>query len=126
MGPTSSKTDADMRIPLSLTLLAMVAVGGAQAQTLRLHHPADANRDGVVSDAERADHGAQKAGPAPWDQPSPYAVTAPPANDPAVTFAPGAQPAGAPSPARLEDRAVKASGFEEYINAEADKGRRRD
>jgi len=33
---------------------------------------------------------------------------------------------GAPSPARLEDRAVKASGFEEYINAEADKGRRLD
>jgi hypothetical protein len=33
---------------------------------------------------------------------------------------------GAPSPARLEDRAVKASGFEEYINAEADKGRRRE
>jgi hypothetical protein len=33
-------------------------------------------------------------------------------------------PAGAPSPARLEDRAVQASGFEEYINAEADRKRR--
>ncbi|MDP3383769.1 MAG: hypothetical protein Q8S47_10630, partial [Phenylobacterium sp.] len=100
--------------------------GGAQAQMLRLHNPADAQRDGVVSDAERADYEARKGGPPPWDQPSPYGVSAPPASGPGVTFAPNEPPPGAPSPARLEDRAVKASGFEEYINAEADKGRRRD
>ncbi len=115
-----------MRVLWPLPLIALLLAGGAQAQTLRLHNPADANRDGVVSDAERADYEARKGGPAPWDQPSPYAVNAPPASGPGVTFAQGEQPPGAPSPARLEDRAVKASGFEEYINAEADKGRRRD
>ena len=45
-----------MRVLWPLTLLAMIAAGGAQAQTLRLNHPADANRDGVVSDVERADY----------------------------------------------------------------------
>lgn len=111
---------------IALPIAALLIAGGAQAQTLRLHNPADANRDGVVSDAERADYEAQKAGPAPWDQPAPYTVSAPPASSPGVTFTPGEQPLGAPSPARLEDRAVKASGFEEYINAEADRQRRRD
>ncbi|MDP3489151.1 MAG: hypothetical protein Q8R71_03365 [Phenylobacterium sp.] len=115
-----------MRVFWPATLLAMLIAGSPQAQTLRLHHPADANRDGVVSDAERADYEASKGGPAPWDQPSPYAVDAPPASEPGVTFKPGDSAGGAPSPARLEDRAVKASGFEEYINAEADRQRRRD
>ncbi|MDP3385185.1 MAG: hypothetical protein Q8S47_17910 [Phenylobacterium sp.] len=109
-----------------LPLIALLVAGGAQAQMLRLHNPADANRDGVVSDAERADYEARKGGPPPWDQPSPYGVNAPPASGPGVTFAPNEPPPGAPGPARLEDRAVKASGFEEYITAEADKGRRRD
>ncbi|MDP2212334.1 hypothetical protein [Phenylobacterium sp.] len=107
-----------------LAMLSILAIGGAaHAQGLRLHHPADANRDGVVSDLERAEYEAAKGGPAPWDEPSAYSVTAPPASGPGLVFNAGDNPPGAPSPARLEDRAVKASGFEEYINAEADKKR---
>ncbi|MDP1987500.1 MAG: hypothetical protein Q8K44_09670 [Phenylobacterium sp.] len=109
---------------LFLTSLALAALaGGAQAQGLRLHHPADADRDGVVTDAEREAHAAMRSGAAPWDQPSPYAVAAP-AGAEGPSFTLGEPPPGAPSPARLEDRAVKASGFEEYINAEADRKRR--
>lgn len=115
-----------MRVLWPLTFLAILAAGAAQAQTLRLHHPADANRDGVVSDAERADHEARKGDAAPWDEPSPYAVAPPPASGAGITFTPGTGASTTVGPARLEDRAVKASGFEEYINADADRQRRKD
>lgn len=112
-----------MRKLVLASFAAMMIAGGAQAQGLRLHNPADTDRDGVVTDAERAAHAAKKGGAAPWDQPSAFSVAAPPsAGGPSITL--GEPPPGAPSPARLEDRAVQASGFEEYINAEADRKRR--
>lgn len=108
-------------IAMAATALALSA-GAAQAQMLKLTQPADLNKDGVVTDAERVEYEATKGGPAPWDQPSPYSVNAPPSSGPNVTFGEG--PTDYTTQPRLEDRAVKASGFEEYINAEADKNRR--
>jgi hypothetical protein len=112
-----------MRNLVLASFAAMLIAGGAQAQGLRLHNPADTDRDGVVTDAERAAYAAKKGDAAPWDQPSAFSVNAPPsAGGPSITL--GENPNAVPSPARLEDRAVQASGLEEYINAEADRKRR--
>lgn len=47
-----------MRILLAAALL-VTAPCLAQAQDLRLRYPADANRDGVITDDERADYAAR-------------------------------------------------------------------
>ncbi|MDX5394190.1 MAG: hypothetical protein LPJ86_10240 [Caulobacteraceae bacterium] len=108
---------------LALAAVLTFAASGAHAQMLKLTQPADLNKDGVVTDAERAEYEANKGGPAPWDQPSTFSVYAPPsAGQGGVTFGEGPQDFTAQP--RLEDRAVKASGFEEYINAEAEQNRR--
>ena len=67
-----------MRNLVLASFAAMLIASGAQAQGLRLHNPADTDRDGVVTDAERAAHAAEKGDAAPWDQPSAFSVTAPP------------------------------------------------
>lgn len=114
-----------MKLVVAFSVAALGLTGGAaQAQTLRLTQPADLNGDGVVTDAERAEYAASKTDATPWDQPSSVNVAAPRgAGGPSVTFNEG--PSDYSSQPRLENRAVQASGFEEYINAEADKGRRR-
>lgn len=110
-----------MRSGLVALAVSALLASAAQAQTLSLHKPADLDKDGVVTAAEQAEYEASKGGAKPWDEPSPFSVSAPPSSRPNVTFNEG--PTDYTTQPRLEDRAVKASGFEEYINAEADKKR---
>ncbi|MBA4795681.1 hypothetical protein [Phenylobacterium sp.] len=110
-----------MRSGLVALAAGALLASGAQAQTLSLHKPADLNKDGVVTAAEQAEYEASKGKAKPWDEPSPFSVSAPPSSGPNVTFNQG--PADYTTQPRLADRAVEASGFEEYINAEAEKKR---
>ena len=110
-----------MRFGLSAFVASALLASVAQAQTLSLHKPADLDKDGVVTAAERAEYEASKGTAKPWDEPSPFSVSAPPSSGPSVTFNEG--PTDYTTQPRLENRAVKASGFEEYINAEAEKKR---
>ena len=71
--------------------------------------------------AEQAEYEASKGKAKPWDEPSPFSVSAPPSSGPNVTFNQG--PPDYTTQPRLAGRAVEASGFEEYINAEAEKKR---
>jgi hypothetical protein len=79
-------------IVLSAIVLSAPTLALAQGQPLRLLNPADADRDGVVSDDERADYLAKKAAGA-QDEPG-LPVSAPKAggNDTIVMGKPGAQP----------------------------------
>lgn len=100
----------------SLALLA----GPASAQMLKLTLPADADGDGVVTEEERAAHLAKSGGRE--DGPV-YGAAPPRSGDTTVTF--GTGPDDFTSQPRLEDRAVQASGFEEYINEKADRARQK-
>ncbi len=77
---------------LSALVLAAPSLALAQGQPLRLLNPADANRDGVVSDDERADYLAKKAAGA-QDEPG-LPVSAPRAGgaDTIIMGRPGGQP----------------------------------
>ncbi len=110
-----------MRSGLAAFVAGALLASVAQAQTLSLHKPADLDKDGVVTAAEQAEYEASKGSAKPWDEPSPFSVAAPPSSGPSVTFGEG--PTDYTTQPRLDDRAVKASGFEEYINAEAEKKR---
>lgn len=48
-------------VAVSILIMAAPSIALGQGQPLRLLNPADANRDGVVSDDERADYLAKKA-----------------------------------------------------------------
>jgi hypothetical protein len=95
-------------IILSALLVALPAQALGQGQPLRLLKPADADRDGVVTDDERADYLAKKAAAA-RDEPG-LPVSAPRAggNDTIIMGRPGAQPgddtgAGGDPPAAASD-----------------------
>ena len=102
-------------IVLTALLLTAPAAALAQGQTLRLISPADADRDGVVTDDERADYLAKKAAGA-GDQPG-LPVSAPKAggNDTIIMGRPGAQPGDNTGPAGEPPAA--ASAFETSVEA---------
>lgn len=101
-------------IVLSALLFALPAAAVAQGQ-LRLLNPADADRDGVVTDDERADYLARKAAGA-QDEPG-LPVSAPRAggNDTIILGRPGAQPGDNTGPAGEPPAA--ASAFETSVEA---------
>lgn len=103
-----------MRIAL-LAAIAVALAGPVAAQPLKLFKPADANRDGVVTDDEQADYLAQKARKDPAD----FAVAAPKPSGDAITV--GQTPSDMLVGPSLDTRAVKASGFEESQDAIARK-----
>lgn len=103
-----------MRVVLFAAVVMAIASPVA-AQPMKLFKPADANKDGVVSEEEQADHLAQKAKQAPVD----YDVAAPKPSGDAVTFGQAA-PNTTAGPS-LETRAVKASEFEQSQDAIARK-----
>lgn len=102
-------------IVLSALLFALPAATLAQGQPLRLLNPADADRDGVVTDDERADYLAKKAAGA-QDEPG-LPVSAPKAggNDTIIMGKPGAQPGDNTGPAGEPPAA--ASAFETSVEA---------
>ncbi|MES2342539.1 MAG: hypothetical protein V4597_12730 [Pseudomonadota bacterium] len=103
-----------MRIAL-LAAVAVTLAGPVAAQPMKLFKPADANKDGVVTDDEQADYLAQKA----KTDPASFGVAAPKPSGDAVTFTPTAPDLTAgPS---LDTRAVKASEFEQSQDAIAQK-----
>lgn len=107
-----------MRIAL-LAVVAAVVAGSATAQPMKLFKPADANKDGVVSENEQADYLARKAKQDPAD----FSVAAPKPSGDSVTFGPGpSDPTAGPS---LETRAVQASEFEQSQDAIARKAERK-
>ena len=106
-----------MRITL-LFAAAVALAGPVAAQPMKLFRPADANKDGVVTDDEQSDYLAHKARQDPVD----FGVAAPKPSGDAVTFTPTAPDLTAgPS---LDTRAVKASEFEESQDAIARKAER--
>ena len=107
-----------MRIVL-LTAVAVALAGPVAAQPLKLFKPADANRDGVVSDDEQADHLARKARSDPAD----FGVAAPKPSGNSVTF--GQTPPDLMAGPSLETRAVEASEFEQSQDAIARKAERK-
>lgn len=102
-------------IVLTALLFGLPAVALAQGQPLRLLNPADADRDGVVTDDERADYLAKKAAGA-QDEPG-LPVSAPKAggNDTIIMGKPGAQPGDNTGPAGEPPAA--ASAFETSVEA---------
>ncbi len=102
-------------IVLTALLFGLPAQALAQGQPLRLLNPADADRDGVVTDDERADYLARKAAGA-QDEPG-LPVSAPKAsgNDTIILGKPGAQPGDEDSAAGEPPAA--ASDFEKSVEA---------
>jgi hypothetical protein len=106
---------------LSALVLAAPSFALAQGQPLRLLNPADADRDGVVTDDERADYLAKKAA-GMQDQPGlPVSVPKASGNDTIVLGKPGAQP-GDDSGAAGEPPAA-ASDFEKSVETRIRKDR---
>ncbi|MES2724875.1 MAG: hypothetical protein V4656_17120 [Pseudomonadota bacterium] len=103
-----------MRVVL-LAAIATALAGPVAAQPMKLFKPADANKDGVVSENEHADYLAHKAKRAPVD----YGVAAPKRSGDTVTFGQAA-PNTTAGPS-LETRAVQASEFEQSQDAIARK-----
>lgn len=83
-----------MRVALVLSalLVALPVQALGQGQPLRLFNPADADRDGVVSDDERADYLAKKAAQARDEPVLPVAAPRAGGNDTIIMGRPGAQP----------------------------------
>ena len=108
-------------VVLSALVLAAPSLALAQTQPLRLLNPADADRDGVVTDDERADYLAKKAAGA-QDEPG-LPVSAPKAggNDTIIMGKPGAQP-GDQTGAAGEPPAA-ASDFEKSVETRIRKDR---
>ncbi len=106
---------------LSALVLAAPSFALAQGQPLRLLNPADTNRDGVVSDDERADDLARKAAGV-QDRPG-LPVSSPRAggNDTIIMGRPGAQP-GDDTGAAGEPPAA-ASDFERSVETRIRKDR---
>jgi hypothetical protein len=77
---------------LSAMVLAAPSLALAQVQPLRLLNPADADRDGVVTDDERADYLAKKAAGARDEPPLPVSAPKAGGNDTIILGKPGAQP----------------------------------
>jgi hypothetical protein len=103
-----------MRIVFLAAAAALLA-GSAAAQPMKLFKPADANKDGVVSEDEQADDLAQKA----KSDPAEFGVAAPKPSGGSVTF--GQAPTDMMAGPSLDSRAVKASEFEESQDAIARK-----
>lgn len=102
-------------IVLSALLFALPAVALAQGQPLRLLNPADADRDGVVTDDERADYLAKKAAGAQDEPGLPVAAPKAGGNDTIIMGKPGAQPGDNTGPAGEPPAA--ASAFETSVEA---------
>lgn len=102
-------------IVLSALLLALPAQALAQGQPLRLINPADADRDGVVTDDERADYLAKKAAGAQDEPGLPVAAPKASGNDTIIMGKPGAQPSDNTGPAGEPPAA--ASAFETSVEA---------
>lgn len=100
-------------VVLSVLLLAAPAVATAQDQPLRLLNPADANRDGVVSDDERADYLAKKAAGAQDEPGLPVAAPRSGGGATLVVGGPGVKPADDPGAAGEPPAA--ASDFEKSV-----------
>lgn len=102
-----------MRLAALAAAIAFVGMPAA-AQTLVLRHPADANKDGVVSDEERADY--LMGDP---DRPAPeIGVQAPKSSGDGINFT-VTEPTN-----ELDKRAVPASDFVKAQNAQAEKARK--
>jgi hypothetical protein len=120
-----------MRAALAVALLlTAVPAGAALAQTqppapppLLLANPADANKDGVVTDDERADYLARKAAGA-MDQPG-LPVSAPKAGG-ASTIIMGKSGGGEPSTGAAGEPPAAASEFEKTVEAGIRKDTKRD
>lgn len=103
-----------MRIAL-LAAVAVALAGPVAAQPMKLFKPADANRDGVVTDDEQADYLAEKA----KTDPASFGVATPKPSGEAVTL--GQSPSDMMAGPSLDTRAVKASEFEQAQDAIARK-----
>ena len=77
---------------LSALLVALPVQALGQGQPLRLFNPADADRDGVVTDDERADYLAKKAAEARDEPGLPVAAPRAGGKDTIIMGRPGAQP----------------------------------
>eukprot|EP01030_Chromulinospumella_sphaerica_P028399 gene28399-28734_t len=97
-----------------ITAAALLVAGPALAQQAKplFPHPADANKDGVVTDEERLDHQSALPDSRPVKE---IGVAPPKSTGDGVTFK-LAEPVN-----ELDKRAVKASSFEEAQNAQAEK-----
>ncbi len=107
-----------MRIVILAAAAALLA-GSAAAQPMKMFRPADANKDGVVTQDEQADYLAKKAKSDPAD----YGVAAPKPSGDSVTF--GQTPPDLMAGPSLETRAVQASEFEQSQDAIARKAERK-
>lgn len=107
-----------MKSAAAAVLFALLApaVAMAQAAPPMLRNPADADRDGVVTDDEKADYLARKAAGV-RDQPPTLGVAPPKAggNDTIIMGKPGAQPGDDPGAAGEPPAA--ASDFEKSVEA---------
>ncbi len=106
-----------MKTAVAAVLFAVLAPGVALAQTapLLFANPADADRDGVVTEDERADYLAKKAAGV-RDQPPSIGVAAPKAggNDTIIMGKPGSQPGDSTS---AGEPPATASEFEKSVEA---------
>ena len=108
-------------VVLSALILAAPASALAQGQPLRLLNPADANRDGIVTDDERADYLAKKAAGA---QDAPGLPVSAPRSGGADTIIMG-KPAGQPGDdaGAAGEPPVAASDFEKSVETRIRKDR---
>lgn len=100
---------------LSVLLLSAPAVALAQDQPLRLLNPADSDRDGVVTDDERADYLAKKAAGAQDEPGLPVAAPKASGNATVIMGATGLPPRDDPGAAGEPPAA--ASDFEKSVEA---------
>ncbi len=121
VGRVTGVTAMKAAVILSAIVLAAPALALAETPPLRLLNPADANRDGVVSEDERVDYLAKKAAGARDEPGLPVAAPKAGGNDTLILGRPGAQP-GDDTGAAGEPPAA-ASDFEKSVEAKIRKDR---